>query len=206
MQDSIWTILTTLGLYAIVIISPGPNFALVSRLAISGALPSALGATLGLSLAATFYAVLSMTGLAVLIVRVDWFATAIHIVGGLYLVYLGLSGWLVSSSGENTPPPPTCTSWSGFRLGTLVELTNPKGITFFLGLYAVTIPVDADMSVKLIVLLGGFMLEMVWYGSVAMLMSSPPAQAAYTKSGAWIDRIAGMLLIGFGIKMLTDRL
>lgn len=206
MQDSIWIILTTLGLYTLVIISPGPNFALISRLAISGALPSALGATLGLSLAATFYAVLSMTGLAVLIIRVDWFATVIQIVGGLYLVYLGLSSWLTSSSRDDTPPLSTSTSWSGFRLGTLVELTNPKGITFFLGLYAAAIPVDADMSVKLIVLLGGFMLEMVWYGSVAMLMSSPPAQTAYRKSGAWIDRITGALLIGFGIKMLTARL
>ncbi|EIM31263.1 MULTISPECIES: LysE family translocator [Microvirga] len=206
MQDNVWTTLTTLSIYAGVIISPGPNFALVSRLAMSGALPSALGATLGLSLAATFYAVLSMTGLAVLIVRVDWVASAIQIVGGAYLVYLGISNWSSSAACDDSVPPSSRTFWSGLRVGTLVELTNPKGIVFFLGLYAVAISADADTSVKLIVLLGGFVLEMVWYGFVAMLMSSPPAQAAYRKSRAWIDRFAGTLLIGFGIKMLSERL
>lgn len=206
MQDNTWIVLTTLGLYAGIIISPGPNFALVSRLSISGALPSAFGATLGLSLAATFYAVLSMTGLAVLIVRVDWLATAIQVLGGAYLVYLGVSNWFASSSRGDSSKLSGGTFSSGLRMGTLVELTNPKGIAFFLGLYAVSIPPDAAISVKLTVLAGGFILEMLWYSFVTMLMSSPPAQTVYRTSGAWIDRFVGTLLIGFGIKLLSERL
>lgn len=206
MQDNTWIILKTLCLYAGVIISPGPNFALVSRLAISGAASSAWGAILGLSLAATLYAALSMTGLAVLIVRAEWLGSVVQIVGGGYLIYLGLCNWSSSQAREERSPRSSGTLWSGLRVGALVELTNPKGITFFLGLYAAVIPADANPSVKLFILFGGFVLEMVWYGLVAILLSSAPSQAAYRKSGAWIERFAGTLLIAFGLKMLSERL
>ncbi|MER8523132.1 LysE family transporter [Mesorhizobium sp. M1005] len=206
MQHNLWIIFTTLGLYAAIIVSPGPNFALVSRLSMSGALPSALGATLGLSLAATLYAVLSMTGLAILITRVDWLATAVQAVGGAYLIYLGLNSWFASPSRDEAVKSTGGTFWSGLHMGTLVEMTNPKGIAFFLGLYAMAIPADAGIPLKLAVLAGGFILEMLWYGFVAVVMSTPPVQAAYKKSGGWIDRLTGTLLIGFGIKMLAERI
>ena len=52
-QRGIFAILTTLGLYAAVVVSPGPNFALISRLAASDARPAAIGATFRLAFAAT---------------------------------------------------------------------------------------------------------------------------------------------------------
>src|SRR3954454_6794567 len=94
MSRELVVILTTLGLYAAVLISPGPNFALVSRLAISGASRAAAGSALGFGLAASFYQVLTMTGLSLLLTKVGWLASAIQVAGGLYLVYLGVGAWL----------------------------------------------------------------------------------------------------------------
>ena len=70
-ESGIITIITTLGLYAVAVVSPGPSFALVSRLAVSGSRPAAIGATFGLALAAGFYAVLTITGLALLLTRIS---------------------------------------------------------------------------------------------------------------------------------------
>jgi threonine/homoserine/homoserine lactone efflux protein len=94
MRPELITIATALGLYAAVVVSPGPNFALVSRLAVSGARPAAAGAILGLAFAAALYAILTMTGLGLLLTRVGWLASAIQIAGGCYLVYLGIMAWL----------------------------------------------------------------------------------------------------------------
>jgi threonine/homoserine/homoserine lactone efflux protein len=58
-------IMTTLALYLAVTISPGPNFAVVSRLAVSGSRRAAYGASVGIGLASIIYASLSMAGLAV---------------------------------------------------------------------------------------------------------------------------------------------
>src|SRR5947209_19000285 len=86
--------MTTLALYLAVTVSPGPNFAVVSRLAVSGSRRAAFGASVGIGLASIIYATLSMTGLAVLLKEIGWLARAIQICGGCYLVYLGLTAWV----------------------------------------------------------------------------------------------------------------
>lgn len=94
MSAEIVVIATVLLFYATIDVSPGPNFALVSRLAISGERQTAIGATIGLACAATLYSVLSMSGLAMLLTQISWLAGAAQIAGGLFLVYLGVKGWL----------------------------------------------------------------------------------------------------------------
>jgi threonine/homoserine/homoserine lactone efflux protein len=51
------TVCATLGLYAAAVISPGPNFAFVSRLAIAAPKRVAFAACFGIALAATSYAI-----------------------------------------------------------------------------------------------------------------------------------------------------
>lgn len=208
MSTELVTILTTLGLYAAVVISPGPNFALISRLAVSGARPAATGAIFGLASAATLYALLSMTGLALVLTRIGWLAHAVQIAGGCYLIYLGVMAWL--SSGPQAidaqQSPGANGVWRGFRTGLLVNLSNPKGIAFFIGLYAVAVHPDTAVWAKGVILLGGFMLEVIWYGLVVVLLSSRPAKRAYQRFGQWIERSIGTLLAAFGLRLVTERL
>lgn len=208
MAPQIMIILTTLGLYAMAVVSPGPNFALISRLALAGCRKAAMGATIGLALSATFYAILTIAGLSVLLTRVGWLASLVQVAGGCYLIYLGVKTWLEARPkplGERSVPPRK-SAQEGFQMGTIVNLSNPKVITFFLSLYAVTMPVEAPLSTKLAVLLGGFLLEIVWYGLVILLFSTPPARAAYDRAGHWIERAIGTALTVFGLKLISEKL
>ncbi len=72
MTQDVATVLATLALYLAIVVSPGPSFALVSRMAVAGKRRAALGATLGLAAGATVYAVLTMAGLAVMLGQVGW--------------------------------------------------------------------------------------------------------------------------------------
>lgn len=208
MRTELITIVTTLGLYAAVVVSPGPNFALISRLAVSGARPAAVGATFGLALAATLYALLSMTGLALILTRVGWLAHLVQIAGGCYLIYLGLMAWLSGGPEATTRRQPAGSGGTarGVRTGMLVNLSNPKGIAFFIGLYAVAVPPDTALWAKGVILLGGFMLEIIWYGLVILLLSSRPAKVAYERFGRWIERGIGTLLAAFGLRLISERL
>lgn len=140
-------IITTLGLYAVAVVSPGPSFALVSRLAVSGSRFAAIGASFGLALAAAFYAILTMTGLALLLSRIGWVASLVQIAGGCYLVYLGAIAWLSSrlEAATQQQRPASRRALHGFRMGILVNLSNPKGIAFFLSLYAVAVPPETAL-------------------------------------------------------------
>ena len=207
MSAELVVIMTVLALYAAIVISPGPNFALISRLAISGARQTSIGATLGLACAATIYAILSMSGLALLLTQIGWLAGAVQITGGLFLVYLGVKSWLhrpVPEIGDSIPVAHDSFA-RGLRLGLLVNLSNPKGIAFFISLYAATIPPGTSTPAKIAILSGGFALEVLWYGLVVWLLSTGPARAAYRRFGVWIERIMGTFLVLFGVRLIFEK-
>ena len=208
MSQDLIVVVATLTFYAVVVISPGPNFALISRLAVSGARSAAFGATFGLAIASTFYAILTMTGLAIVLTKVGWLASAIQIAGGVYLIFLGVTAWL-SAKGSVGPVTGSLASRTiprGVRMGMLVNFSNPKGIAFFLGFYAVAIPPGTALWAKLAILAGGFALEIVWYSLVTLLFSSRPARAAYERFGVWIGRAIGVALAGFGVRLISEKL
>lgn len=208
MTQELFVIATALGLYTAVVVSPGPNFALISRLAISGARPAALGATLGFAVASFVYAVLTMTGLALVLTRIGWFASLVQIVGGCYLIYLGVMAWFASrpAAAAHQGAVASVGAWRGMRMGAVVNLANPKGITFFIGLYAVAIPTETALWAKIVILGGGFAVELLWYGAVIFLLSSRAARAAFERFGQWIERAIGSVLAAFGLRLIAEKL
>jgi len=208
MTADLWTIVTALGLLAAIVVSPGPNFALISRLAMSGAKSAAVGATFGLAISATFYAVLTMAGLALVLTQVGWLASVVQIAGGAYLVYLGLMAWLHAKPAASAPGgrPALHGALRGLRMGVIVNLANPKAIAFFIGFYAVAVPPETALWAKLTILAGGFTLELLWYGLVTLLLSTPPARAAYNRFGQWIERAIGTVLAAFGARLIAEKI
>ena len=201
----------TIAIYAAIVVSPGPSFALVSRLALRGEMRRCRGAIAGIATAATFYAVLAMLGLAAVLNELGWLARTVQVIGGLYLVYLGLRAWFPGHEDVARPllRSTICVNHadfrSGLRLGILINLSNPKGIAFFVGLYAAAVPPDATLSTRLAVLLGGLVLELGWYNVVARTLSIEKLRLAYQAWSKWIERCLGAVLVFFGLRMILNR-
>ncbi len=199
-------IMTTLALYLVVTVSPGPNFAVVSRLAVSGSWRAAYGASVGIALASIIYATLSMAGLAVLLKEIGWLARAVQICGGCYLIYLGASAWIGAGAMlKSNGSVAVRSGWYGLRTGFVVDLSNPKSIAFFIGLYAAAVPPETALWAKATIIVGCFVVETLWYGLVAAMLSTPAALAMYKRLGKWIERTIGIFLAGFGVRMIYDR-
>lgn len=210
MWTSDWIVVaTTLSIYIAVVISPGPGFAVITRLALHNGAASAYGGVFGLAAASLAYAILTMTGLAIIITQVGWLATAIQIGGGCYLIYLGVGAWRTSGTAAPASRPDLPNNrvgaMRGFRTAVLVNLSNPKGIAFFLGLYAVAIPPGSPLWVKLAILGGGFLSEIVWYGLVAALLSHNAVRGLSARFSTFLERLTGTVMIVFGLKILADR-
>ncbi len=200
-----------LAIYAAAVLSPGPNFAVVSRLAVQGRRAAASRVIAGLAVTATFYAVLAMAGLAVVLNQIAWLARGVQIAGGLYLIYLGISAWLAARHPPedlvaNVLPEQTRQDVrTGLRLGCVVCLANPKSIIFFTSLYAAAIPFDAALATKGIILFGGFSLELVWYSFVLFIFSTSRIRAVYRRYVAWIERGIGTVLAYFGLRLILEK-
>ena len=197
-----------LGLYAVIVVSPGPGFALVSRLALRGERSKCGGAIVGLALAGTFYALLAMIGLAAVLSQIGWLARVVQIAGGLYLVYLGLSAWRNSGQPIEMQVGKTDPGRSfaqGIRTGMIVNLSNPKAITFFVSLYAAVVPADAHWATRVFILIAGLLIELLWYWIVGRTLTFTVFQSAYRASARWIERILGSLLVAFGSRLILSR-
>jgi threonine efflux protein len=190
------------------VVSPGPNFLVVSRLALSRSRRSAVGATIGIAVGSLIYAALTMFGLSVLILRFAWLGDTVRIVGGAYLIWLGIQAWRARP--EHLHPAAAeavqgvTSLLRGLRVGFLTEITNPKGIAFFLGLFAAAVPEATPLWAKLVVLSAGGVIELAWYTAVAFALSSGPMLAGYQRVRRTVDRVLGTLLIALGLKVALD--
>lgn len=198
---------TTL-IWLAVVVSPGPNFLVVSRLALSRSRRSAIGATFGITIGSLIYAALTMFGLSVVMLRFAWLGDTIRVAGGAYLVWLGVQAWRTRP--ESPQPAAAGTGQGGpsmlhgLRVGFLTETTNPKGIAFFLGLFATAVPAATPLWAKLAVLSAGGVIEVAWYTAVSFALSSGPMRAGYQRVRQTVDRVLGTLLIALGLKVALD--
>src|SRR5437867_2164263 len=75
--------------HLLALMTPGPDFFIVSKAAISGSRRAAMMTALGVSVGVVAWAALALLGLHLLLQRVTWLQTFTRLAGGAYLVYLG---------------------------------------------------------------------------------------------------------------------
>lgn len=206
-MDQIVTIFGAAFIWFLAVVSPGPNFLIVSQLSVARSRAAGLGATVGVSSGALTYASLTLFGLSIVLDRMAWLHDPIRIAGGAYLIYLGIKSW----RGARQPPAEADLADAapghfshGLRVGLLTQLTNPKSIAFCVGLFAAAVPPSTPLWAKLSILAAGAVIEFGWYTLVTTVLSSGRARAFYLRAKAAIDRIVGGLLVLLGGRLLLE--
>jgi threonine/homoserine/homoserine lactone efflux protein len=82
------------------------------------------------------------------------------------------------------------------------QLSNPKTALFYGSVFATLLPVapPAWLLASLPPLI--FLVEAGWYATVALAFSSDRPRAAYLRAKAGIDRTAGVVMGGLGLRLL----
>ena len=197
-----------LAIWILAVVSPGPAFLVLSQLAIGRSRAAAFGAAFGISLGAILFAALTLWGFSAVVTQIAWLGTALRIAGAVYLVYLGLALFQAASGSPEAEVEPAGREGdlrSGFRIGFLTAITNPKAIAFFLSLFAVALPPALDTPAKLTLLAAGFAIELGWYLLVACALSTGWPRRAYARARRTIDRLLGAALLLLGVRLGVDR-
>lgn len=164
----------------------------------------ALGVALGLGIHIAY----SVLGMALLIAQAAWLLTAIKIIGGAYLVWLGIQGLRAKAKKETTeirktkaaPQSLPKTLWKGF----LCNVLNPKAPVYFVSVF--TVVLSPEMPFWQLAAYGAWMmvLQFAWFAVVAFLLSIPAVNNRFQKAGHWIDRVLGAVMVGLGIKVVSS--
>jgi threonine/homoserine/homoserine lactone efflux protein len=188
--------------------SPGP-----ATLAIAGT-SMASGRRYGLALAAGVtsgsltWSVAAAAGLSAVMLANAWAFEILRYAGAGYLLFLAFK----SARSALAPGAPalrlvaTPTLKAAYRRGLVLHLTNPKAILFFGSLYAVGVPAGSSPETLALVIAAIGLQSLLLFHGYALLFSSPPLTAGYTKLRRWFEVVFAVAFAAAGLKILTARL
>lgn len=188
---------------AVGVVSPGPSFVMVARLAVAQGRLQGLAAALGMGVGGVLFAILALAGLQALLAAVPTLYVALKVAGGLYLVYLGWRIW----RGASEPLALAAGSPAGagrrsFWLGLATQVSNPKTAIIYASVFAAFLPATHSMLFNVLVVLAVFVVETAWYAVVAWALSASRPRAAYLGGKVWLDRLAGGVMVLLGLRLL----
>ncbi len=188
--------------------SPGPDFILITRNALTQKRGAALATAFGVIAGCLVHATYCLLGLAFIITQSILVYSTLKYLGAGYLIYIGIKGLLskkpkVDQLQFKSAAP---LSWrAAFMQGFLCNVLNPKLAVFLLSLFTQFIKPDAPFGQKAI-LTSIFVLESAIYWPLLVLaFQLPLIRQRLQMLQHHIDKICGVILIGLGAKVALSR-
>ena len=193
------------GVVFLGVLSPGPNFAIVTSTAMTVSRRAGVLTGLGLAAASCTWALLAVAGIGLVLARFPVVATTVRLAGAAYLVWIGTRMLL----GARKPMPVsrgTVTSGAAaIRKAYLVSMTNPKAIAFYGSIFGVMVPTSAPSWFDAAVAVIAAVVSAAWYCSLALLFSQAAARRVFAKGKTAIESVMGVILIGIGGRLFLSR-
>ncbi|MFC8392576.1 LysE family translocator [Streptomyces sp. NPDC057238] len=201
-------LLAAMGVLAVLTVVPGPDMAVVTKRAVSSGRQDGLRTVGGITAGLLIWGALTVVGLAAVLAASATAYTVVKLAGALYLGFLGVQALLQSRSGRSVTPAAGHAAPSGnpWRTGLVSNVLNPKIAIFYTGLLPTLAPSDLSphLGMTLLVLIHTA-LTLVWLGSYVLVLAK--ARAFFEKPAVRraMDRVTGVVLIGFGVKVATSQ-
>ncbi|OGB08416.1 MAG: lysine transporter LysE [Burkholderiales bacterium RIFCSPHIGHO2_12_FULL_69_20] len=184
---------------------PGPgNLALITSTG-KGGLLGGLAATLGVIAGDQVLMWLAVAGVATLLSASPMLFAGVQWLGAGYLAWLG---WKMITAQPGDAPVLHIRAGQYFRQALTITLLNPKAIVFYMAFF----PLFVDPARHQGLLTFGFMAATVavltfLYGALAVGLTWHFAERLRASPVAvrWLNRLAGTLLVGFGLKLALSR-
>ncbi|MFJ2382901.1 LysE family transporter [Pseudomonas protegens] len=194
-------LLLVITITILAVLSPGADFALVTRNSLLLSRRHGVFTALGIGLGVMVHIGYSLLGVGVLLQQSLLWFTGLKIAGALYLIYLGIK--LLRSPerrpGEEPAEGARMSTWGALRSGFLTNALNPKTMIFVLSLFMQVIQPGTALPVQIgygaIIVLA----HVLWFVLVALFFSAPAIAGRLLAYKRRIDQLFGAVLVGFGL-------
>jgi threonine efflux protein len=203
-MDPLLTLITVFAVFIPALMLPGPDFVAVVRSSMSHGTRSGLLTTAGVSIGLCMYATLSLVGLSAILVQYQWMGSMVRVLGGAYLIYLGIrllltKPQIIVAHGASEP-----SEKRALLFGFLVTLTNPKAIVLFASVFATAVTPSTPLWLMIVMIALVTVSSLTWYTCVSFFMSSEAIVKRFQRATHWIERGAGACFVALGGKVLVD--
>ncbi|MGN7294611.1 LysE family translocator [Rhizobium sp. SAFR-030] len=202
-------LLSVATIWAVACITPGPNTLLVIRYCLTAPRKVAIVAAMGTITGTFLWGLAGWLGINALFQAAPFAYLALKIVGGLYLVWLGLRVFLDVRKARQAPELATARIAvplkTAYRMGLATNLANPKSALFVASLFAVTMPAGTPFLYGLAAIAVMVTVSACYYTCLIGLITHPRVAAAYLKAKSKIDLGVATVFVGFGTKLLLSQ-
>jgi RhtB (resistance to homoserine/threonine) family protein len=190
----------------VIIVVPGPDMALVTRNALLFGRRPALATSLGVCTGLLVWTAASAFGVAAVIHASAVAFTALKLVGGAYLIWLGIEALRTAGRHAELPPRRPVDGGRGFRQGLMSNLANPKIAVVFTSLLPQFVDPGEPLLVPFLVLGTIFVaLTLLWLSGYAIAASRASGVLQRPRVRRVLDRLTGVVLIALGLRLATER-
>ena len=185
--------------------APGPSLAVIMRHTLIGGRARGCIAAFAHSVGIGLYALLALSGLAVLITASPTVFEAFQWAGAAYLVWLGIKGLMAKPITEESSVEASSTS-SAVLDGFLIAFLNPKIAVFLIALFSQVIGVDTSWPEKFLYAGTAWFIDFIWYVIVAWLFSNPRWLDKLKRNSVWFERAFGVVLLALAARLVIETL
>ena len=197
-------LLTAAGAHLLAVMSPGPDFAMVTRQTLAYGRRAGVWTAMGIATGLIFHVGWALFGLGWVVQRVPLLLDLLRYGGAAFLLYMGVSA-LRAAPPDSTPRPddiPAQPARRSYLIGMATNLLNPKAMLYFVALCSALVTTATPVSQWL--LLGAWILATTaaWFSLAAWSLGHPAIRSRLLGHAHWIDRGMGLLLIALGLLSL----
>lgn len=203
-MQEVHVLLMLTAVFAVALVSPGPDVALVVRTSLHQGRRAGVLSALGLACGILVHGALVLTGVSLLLARSPLLFSALQLVGAAYLAWLGVGALRAlrkpGGAGRIDGELPDSTLGPWLR-GLATNLFNPKALVFFLALLTSLIPVGMSVPGKVSVAVMLFVVGFAWFSLLSVILTRPLWQQRLLRAVPVIDGACGLvfLLVAGGI-------
>ncbi|MDV8000175.1 LysE family translocator [Rhodococcus sp. IEGM 1408] len=220
------------GVWAIAVVSPGPDLVVVLQRALAGrrhGVATAVGIVAGISV----WLVAAFAGLAALVRVYPALMTGLQVAGGALLAtlgVLGMRGWwrararsgtfagneagagteagVETGSGERQPPPRGAIGFPGGDVarGLATNLANPKALVFFGAVLTPFLSGEVPAGRSAFLVVGMIAVALAWFCGIAVAASHRRVNERVGRLMPWVDVVASGLFVVVGVAFVIEAL
>lgn len=190
--------------------TPGPDNLMVLGMGISRGRREGIAFGLGCALGCLSHTALAVIGVSAIVAASPMAFSVLRWIGGAYLIWLGIQALRsTGTSAIGTSNGPARSSLAKlFLKGMFANAINPKVVLFFLSfLPQFVVPAQGNVGWQLGILGVVFTAQAaILFGLLGYFAGAIGAWLQRQKHASlWLDRIAGTVFVGLGIRMMVNR-
>ncbi len=184
------------------VISPGPDFAMVTRNSYLFGRRTGLLCALGIALGVQVHVAYTMFGVSLLMRHAHGLLSVVKVIGAAYLIWIGLQTLRNRTPlTVDTASAPAISGLAALRMGFLTNALNPKTTLFVVSTYTQVVNAHTPLAVQFGYGLFMSAAHLAWFSIVAWSFGSETLRSAMLKRQRLLDGVIGTTLCGLGVAL-----